>query len=255
MLIWVSLNIDETEMKERLATLISGGGTTMQKIIGACRSGEIPMDVACIISSSRTAGGIEKARFLGIPDKDIVVIDPNEFRRDDKKVDLKNFGLRILEELKARGVTVVTQNGWLPLTPGNVIDEFPGMIFNQHPGPVPEFGGQGMYGRRVHAARLIFVRMTERDYWTEAIGQRVHRNYDQGVVVKSARIDILPEDTVEDLQKRVLLVEHQVQIALLKDVASGNIREAATRGTLIKPGEEQILILAKKVAKILYPHG
>jgi len=97
--------------------------------------------------------------------------------------------------------------------------------------------------------------MTKRDYWTEAIGQRVNKNYDQGVVVKSARINILPEDTVEDLQKRVLPVEHQVQIALLKDVANGNIKEEKTREFLIKPGEEQVLFEAKKVAKLLYPHG
>jgi folate-dependent phosphoribosylglycinamide formyltransferase PurN len=49
-------------MRERLATLISGGGTTMQRIIQASQSGEISMDIACVISSSRTAGGIEKAK-------------------------------------------------------------------------------------------------------------------------------------------------------------------------------------------------
>lgn len=242
-------------MRERLATLISGGGTTMQEIVRACQAGEIPMDVVCVISSTPTAGGIDKARKLGIPDKDIVVVDPNNFRGEDKKVDQEEFGLQILKELRERGVTVVTQNGWLPLTPEHVIDEYPETIFNQHPGPVPEFGGQGMYGRRVHAARLLFIRMTKRDYWTEAIGQRVHRDYDQGAVVKSAQIDILPEDTADDLQQRVLPVEHRVQIDLLKDIAKGDIREVTTRETLVRPGEEQILFLAKRVARMLYPHG
>ncbi|MDP3955357.1 MAG: formyltransferase family protein [bacterium] len=242
-------------MKERLATLISGGGTTMQEIVKACQSGEVPMDVACVISSNPTAGGIEKAHRLGIPDKDIVVVDPNKFRGDDKKVDQEGFGLKILQELKERGVTVVTQNGWLPLTPEVVVDEYPETMFNQHPGPVPEFGGQGMYGRRVHAARLLFTRMTKRDPWTEAIAQRVHRDYDRGVVVKSARVEILPKDTADDLQQRVLPVEHRVQIDLLKDVVSGNIREVATREVLVRPGEEQVLFLAKRIAKMLYPHG
>ncbi len=223
-------------MKERLATLISGGGTTMREIVKACQSGEIPIDIACVISSNPTADGIERARRLGIPDKDIIVVDPNDSKGADKKVDLEDFGLRILKELRKRGVTVVTQNGWLPLTPQHVIDEYKDTIFNQHPGPVPEFGGQGMYGRRVHAARLLFVRETKRDYWTEAIAQRVHENFDQGVVVKSARVDILTEDTVDDLQQRVLTVEHQVQINLLKDVAGRNIKETATREVLVKPG-------------------
>ena len=242
-------------MKERLATLISGGGTTMQEIVKACQSGEIPIDVACVISSSPNAGGIEKAIKLGIPNRDIVIVDPNDFRGDNGEVDQEGFGLQILEELRERGVTVVTQNGWLPFTPEMVVGEYSEAMFNQHPGPVPEFGGQGMYGRRVHAARLLFVRMTERDFWTEAIGQRVHKNYDQGVVVKSAKVDILPEDTVNDLQQRVLPVEHRVQIDLLKDVASGNIRAVTTREALVRPEEKQVLCLAKRVAKMLYPHG
>lgn len=242
-------------MRERLASLISGGGTTMQEIAIACQSGEIPMDVACIIASSPTAPGIERARKIGIPEQDIVVVNPNDFRGADKKVDQEGFGLTIVKALKARGVTVVTQNGWLPLTPERVIDEYPETIFNQHPGPVPEFGGQGMYGRRVHAARLLFTRLTKRDAWTESIGQLVHKDYDQGAVIKCSRVDILPSDTVDDLQQRVLPVEHRVQIDLLKDVAAGTVTIVPGRDSLVQPGEEQILFQAKKMARILYPHG
>ena len=242
-------------MRERLATLISGSGTTTQEIIRACQSGEIPMDVALVISSNTTAGGIEKARRLGIPDHDIVVVNPNDFRGGDGKVDQEGFGLQILKNVKGRGVTVVTQNGWLPLTPRVVIDQYPETMFNQHPGPVPEFGGKGVYGRRVHAARLLFTRLTGRDNWTEAIGQRVHSEYDQGLVVKATRVEILPEDTVDDLQQRVLPIEHRVQIDLLKDVAKGNIRELTGGEKLVRPGEEQTLSLAKKIARLMYPHG
>ena len=242
-------------MRERLATLISGGGTTMQQIIKACQSGEIPMDVACVISSSPTAGGIKKAKDLGISDENILVVDPNKFRDGNKKVDQEAFGLALLREMRERGVTVVTQNGWLPLTPRNVIDEYSQTMFNQHPGPVPEFGGKGMFGRRVHAARLLFVRETKRDPWTEAIGQRVDSEYDQGAVVKSARVEILSDDTVDDLQQRVLPVEHRTQIELLKDVAKGNIKEVTGRGNLVLSGEEHILFQAKKAARLLYPHG
>lgn len=242
-------------MKERLASLISGGGTTMEQIVKACQSGEVPMEIACIISSNPNAGGIEKAQRLGIPDEDIIVIDPNDFRGVDRKVDQEGFGLKLLKELDRHGATVVTQNGWLPLTPELVIDRYKETIFNQHPGPVPEFGGSGMYGRRVHAAVLIFRRTTKREMWTEVIGQRVYKDYDQGAVVKSSRVDILPPDTVEDLQQRALPVEHRVQIALLKDVARGDVRELNREEPLIKPGEEKILFLAKRVGKLLYPKG
>jgi len=112
-------------MKERLATLISGSGTTMQEIIKASQSGEVDIDIACVISSNEEAGGIKKAKELGIPDKDIVVVNP----KDEK------FGPQIVKILKDHGATVVTQNGWLPFTPEMVIEEFPDRIFNQHPGP------------------------------------------------------------------------------------------------------------------------
>ncbi|MDP2586037.1 MAG: formyltransferase family protein [Candidatus Levybacteria bacterium] len=241
-------------MKERLATLISGGGTTMQEIIRASQSGGLPIDIACVISSSPLAGGIEKARRLGIPEKDILVIDPNDFLDANKKVDQEGFGSKLLKEMRQRGVTIITQNGWLPFTPERVIAEYKDTIFNQHPGPLPDFGGKGMYGRRVHAARLLFVRGTKRDYWTEAIAQRVRKDFDKGMIVRSARVDILPEDTVDNLQQRVLSVEHQVQIDLLKDVVRGNIREQVG-ATLIRSGEEKILFEAKKAGILLYPHG
>lgn len=242
-------------MRERWASLISGGGTTMQEMVSACQSGRVPMEIACIIVSNQEAGGIEKAMRLGIPGKDIVVVDPNNFRDGDGMVDQESFGNALLKELRPRGVTVVTQNGWLPLTPPHVISEFSGVIFNQHPGPVPEFGGKSMYGKRVHAARLGFAQRVGRDFWTEAIAQRVAVDFDQGAVVRSERVDILSGDTAEVLQQRVLPVEHRVQIALLQDVARGNVRELGSREVLVRPGEEGILFDAKREARRLYPNG
>lgn len=228
----------------------------MQEIIRATQSGEVSMDVGVVIASASDVGGIKKARDLGLEEgKNIVVVNPDNFRGDDGKVDRDGFGKELNRVLQQHGVTVVTQNGWLPLTPHNVIERFPETIFNQHPGPVPEFGGKGMYGKRVHAARLLFVRETKRDFWTTAIAQRVDVNFDQGAVVKSAQVPILPEDTVDDLQQRVLPVEHRVQISLLRDVAAGNVRVVSDREMLVRPGEEQILSQVKKTARMLYPEG
>lgn len=241
-----------TERRERLATLISGGGTTMAEIIKACQSGEIPnMDIACVISSDPRAGGIEKARALGVPNEDILVIDPKQ----------EQFGHELLWQLSHRGVTVVTQNGWLPKTPEAVIFGYQGKIFNQHPGPVPEFGGKDMWGKRVHAALLGYRRWTSGDWrreesWTEVIAQRVDKDYDQGAVVKKVRVVILQSDTPEDLQKRALPVEHRVQIELLKDVAAGAVHEVGLRPPIVTtPAEKLVLELSKKMAILLYPKG
>ena len=226
----------------------------MQEIVRATQTGELPMDISCIIASKEGVGGIDKAHSLGVPESDIVVVNPVDFIGDDKRVDQYGFGQGLLRELRRRGTAVVSQNGWMPLTPENIIDEYSDAIFNQHPGPIPEFGGKGMYGRRVHAAVLLFIRLTKGDMWTEVIGQRVDKEYDKGVVLKSQRIDILPEDTVDDLQQRALPQEHRTQIELLKDVAFGRVQKVH-RETIILPGQEILVAQAKRAAQLLYPHG
>lgn len=244
-------------MNERLGILISGGGTTMAEIIKACQSEEIPKtNVACVISSKSDAGGIEKARKLSIPDKDIIVINPSDYKDEQGKINQDAFGEAIIKELKERDVSIVTQNGWMPKTPENVINTFHDAIFNQHPGPVPEFGGKDMYGRRVHAAVLYFNRETNKEYpHTEVIGQKVDKEFDQGVVIKSARVEILKNDTVEDLQQRALPIEHRVQIEMLKDIVTGNVHKVKRTEIIVLPEQKSILEQAKHVAVLLYPKG
>lgn len=237
----------------RLSSLISGGGTTMEAIGKACLSGEIPFDFACVISSDPKAGGIARAKNLGISTEDILVINPEDFR-EEGKINREKFGQAILKELKKRKVDVVLQNGWMPLTPENVIGAYPGKIFNQHPGPVPEFGGRGMFGKAVHAAVLEFGRIAGRNFSTEAICQRVSPDFDAGEVVKSETVEVKTDDTPESLSARVLPIEHRVQIELLKDFANGKVREV-TRPSLVLAGEEEILEEAKQKAIAMYPKG
>ncbi len=225
----------------------------MEAIGKACKSGEIPFDLACVISSDPKAGGIEKARNLGIADSDIVVINPEDFRVDGK-VDQEKFGQAILAELKKRNVDVVLQNGWMWLTPKIVIEAYPGMIFNQHPGPIPESGGKGMMVRAVIATILEFRKMTGRPNVIEMTAQRVAPQFDAGAVVKTESVPIAASDTVESLYKKSLPAEHRVQVELLKDIASGSVREI-TRPTFVLPGEEKLLEEAKRKAIAMYPNG
>lgn len=241
-------------MKERLAILISGSGTTMEQIIRATQTGKLKLEIACVISSNPKAGGIERAKRLGIAKNDILVINPARFKDKKVKINQHKFGLALLKALREHRATVVTQNGWLPLTPEKVITKYQNRIFNQHPGPIPDFGGRGMYGRRVHAAVIIFRRMTQGPLWTEVIAQRVSKDFDQGSVVKAARVKILTSDTVEDLQARALTIEHQLQIALLKDFCRHKLKKLS-KTPFAKPKESDILNLSKKIACLLYPHG
>ena len=228
----------------------------MEAIVKAVQSRQIPeMEVGCIVASSAAVEGIERVRILGIPERDIVVVDPRQFVHPESgRVDRERLGQRLLEVLGEHGVTVVTQNGWLPLTPELVIHGYPGRIFNQHPGPPEEFGGKGMFGRAVHKAVLEFRRLVGREIATSVVGHYVSAKLDEGRVVERRKVQIEKGDTVESLQSRVLPVEHVAQISLLQKFVRGEL-VALEPERLVLPGEEWVLEEAKKMAREMYPRG
>lgn len=243
-------------MAERNAFLVSGGGTTMLEMIKAAQAGETPgFQPAVVVASSPFIGAIEKAHSVGLP---VEIVDPNTYRGDDGKVDQYGYYQGLRAATDNHGATVFTQNGHLPLTPVDYIlymNRNGQGGFNQHPGRVPDFGGRGMFGRRVHAATLIFKRdIKSEDMTTTPIVQRVHPEFDKGEVVGFRNVPILPNDTVDDLQQRVLPVEHEINIQLAKDIGTRNIREYDFVSELA-PGQEVNLRNAKRVARLLYPHG
>jgi phosphoribosylglycinamide formyltransferase-1 len=226
----------------RICFLVSGGGGTMAAILEAIRIREVPDAWPALIIASRPGiSALEKARAAGIPEKDIVIISP--------KKSFQDFGEEILLACREREVNFVGQYGWLPRTPPFVIDEYPDMMVNQHPGPLnPEspgydFGGQGMFGLRVSAARLCFVKKTGRQFYTEATAQRVHRNFDQGEVLGVERVEIYPEsDTPEAIQKRLLAAEHRVQIGVLNDFTQRRVRALVRPAYSFVRPEEKVLL-------------
>ena len=237
-----------------IALLISGGGTTMEAIIKATQNGTLKnVFPVLIIASNENAGGIEKAKKLGVKTEDILVINPKDFSNREE------FGEKIIEECKKRDVDFIGQYGWMVMTPENVINAYKNMIVNQHPGPLDtnrsDFGGSGMYGLRVHQTRLCFVNKTGRDFWTEATAHRVTAKFDEGVVLKRKEVPILEGDTAESLQHRVLPIEHEVQIELLKDFSEGEVLEFHRDIPLLLEGEEDTLKECKTEAIKIYPKG
>ncbi|MFA6324734.1 MAG: formyltransferase family protein [Candidatus Paceibacterota bacterium] len=250
-----------------IALLISGGGTTMEAIIKATQNGTLKnVFPVLIIASNKNALGIEKAKKLGIKDGDILIINPKDFS------DREEFGKKIIEESKKRNVDFIGQYGWMVMTPENVINTYKNMIVNQHPGPLDtgrsDFGGVGMYGMRVHQTRLCFVNKTGRparnafsiadgggNFWTEATAHRVTTKFDEGVVLKRKQVPILEGDTAESLQQRVLPIEHEVQIELLKDFSEGKVAEFHREIPLVLEDEEDILKECKANAIKMYPKG
>lgn len=242
--------------KLRLGMLISGGGTTMASILESCKTGKLAqcIDPVIVIASNSSAKGLSKAHDAGISSENLHVIDPI--------IHGAGFGTKLLHELTARNVDIVGQYGWLPRTPLEVIQRFPNAMINQHPGPLDigreDFGGKGMYGRRVHCARLLFVRRTKRDSWTEVVAQLVDPEFDKGQVIAQSVVIISSDDTVETLQARALEMEHEVQIKALGIMAKcfgGTIPTERRDGPLIRSDEEAILAECKQTARLLYPNG
>ena len=238
----------------RVALLISGGGTTAEQIILACRSGRLEgVTLALVVSSRADAHGISRVHAAGVPKSDILVLEPNSFASRDA------FGEAIISECRKRDVDFIGQYGWLAKTPSNVIEAFKGMMVNQHPGPLDpgrlDFGGRGMFGRRVHCARLLFVRAVNRDFWTEATAQRVAVGYEEGAVVNRKQVPIFPDDDVASLQARVLPVEHEVQIETLADFVRGAVQELKRETPLVLLDEESLLEEVKQKAIGMYPEG
>lgn len=246
----------------RLALLISGSGTTMEQILLACYNGLLKglVEPVLVIASKYGIGGIDRARRVGFPEKDIMICDPKMFRSREE------WGETLEAMLRNSRVDIVGQYGWKSLTPAIVIATYKGRIINQHPGPLDfghlGFGGEGMYGRRVHCARLFFARMTAnpRDQYSEATTHIVTEKYDDGPVIGRTVVPILPSDDVTTLQERILPEEHKLQIAILKMIAEaggeithGMVDQREER--LILPGQEPLLAMSKMVAWMLFPKG
>jgi len=231
--------------EHRVGILFSGGGTTAEAMVKAVQESLIPqLKIVCAIASTPKAEGINKLQQLNIP---VSVISPTDFKQSSGKIDQIAFGNALLAILQNHQVTVITQNGWIPLTPQNVVERFEGNIFNQHPGPLPEFGGKGMMGKTVHDAFLRFRRKVNRPIDTYVLAHRVTTGLDEGQVVKRTIVAVYDTDTPDTLQQRALPLEHQTQIALLTDIAHYSVKELPPI-VIAKKNERQLLTEAKQEA-------
>jgi len=257
----------------RIGILISGSGTTAATIVDATRNSVLKekITVAVVIASSSQAQGIIKMQQKGIP---VEVVEKRDFP------DSEAFGEKILFVLEKYGVELISQNGWIPYLPKNVIAAFQKKIINQHPGPLdpghPDFGGKGMYGARVICARLLYcIFAEEKNPWTESDVHFVTEEIDKGDLVRIKKMD-LPRITrrisVEDckkslpvqefikhetkqIQARLLPIEHENVIEALSIIAGGIYETPHRQSPLIPESNVELLHQAKSIAIHLFPNG
>ena len=171
----------------RLGALISGGGRTLLNLADAIAAGALAAEIAIVIASRPDAPGVERARARGL---DVCVAARGDFQAEDDLHDAVDARLR------AAQVDLVCLCGYLRLL--RVEPWLVGRAVNIHPALLPEFGGPGMYGLRVHRAVLDAGR-------TES-GCTVHyvdEAYDHGPTILQRRCPVLPGDTPETLAARV----------------------------------------------------
>lgn len=170
-----------------IAVCVSGGGTDLQSIIDACEAGKINGQIRLVISNRKKAYGLERARLHGIQ---------AEWIKDEDEI-LKRF-----EEEK---IAVVVLAGYLAIVGDKLIEQYKNRIINIHPSLIPSFCGPGFYGMHVHEA--VFKR------GVKVSGATVHfvnGEVDGGPIILQRAVDISDLETPEDIQARVLEIEHEI---------------------------------------------
>ncbi len=176
--------------KVNIAVLVSGGGTNLQALIDAQKSGIITSgEIKLVVSSNKNAYALKRAENAGIK---TAVCERKGFSQ-------KEFEDNILNALEKEKIEVIVLAGFMSILSAEFVKRYPERIINVHPSLIPSFCGEGFYGLRVHKAAL--------DYGVKVTGATVHfvnEIPDGGRIIMQKAVDIEENDTPEILQKRVM---------------------------------------------------
>ena len=177
-------------VKTKIAVLVSGGGTNLQALIDAKKSGKIrDGEFVLVLSDKPEAYALTRAKENGIPTA-VVQRKKGEAR--------EIFEQAVLAELRESGAELIVLAGFMRILSEDFIKACPPII-NIHPSLIPAFCGAGFYGLRVHEAAL--------EYGVKVTGATVHfvnEIPDGGRILLQKAVEILPGDTPETLQRRVM---------------------------------------------------
>ena len=178
-------------MGTRIAVLVSGGGTNLQALIDAQARGELGGGtIAAVISSKAGAYALERAEKAGIPH---YVIPRKEYPSNQAMT------VALVDKLKEARIDLVVLAGFMVILTQEMVQAYPNAILNVHPALIPSFAGPGCYGLHVHEKAL--------EYGVKLTGATVHfvsEECDGGPIVSQKAVEVLPDDTPEVLQRRVM---------------------------------------------------
>lgn len=176
--------------KTNIAIFASGGGSNARKIMEHFRN-HPSVSVALVVCNRREAGVLDIAAEYNIPS--LIISKSNFYETDD-----------ILETLINHKISYIVLAGFLLLVPKYIISRFPKKIINIHPALLPKYGGKGMYGHHVHEAVKVAGDTIS--------GITIHfcnEKYDEGDYIFQAQCPLSPDDTPQDIARKVLALEHK----------------------------------------------
>nr|WP_325184907.1 phosphoribosylglycinamide formyltransferase [uncultured Oscillibacter sp.] len=196
--------------KMRIAVLVSGGGTNLEALLNAQEAGQLPHgEIVLVCASSEGVYALERARNHGVPAVAVA----------RKAMSQSAFETELNIKLAAYRVDVIVLAGFLSILSAEFVSRWQGRILNVHPSLIPAFCGKGMYGLHVHEAALQRgVKITG------ATVHLVNEIPDGGEILLQKAVEVLPSDTPETLQRRVM---EQAEWVLLPQAAEMLCRNLA----------------------------
>ena len=191
---------------KNIAVLVSGGGTNLQSIIDAVEAGKINGQIKLVISNKEGAYGLERAKKHNIR---------AVFEKDEQA---------IIDIMKENKIDLVVLAGFLKILSPNFTKAFENRIINIHPSLIPSFCGKGYYGLKVHEAAI--------EYGVKVSGATVHfvdENADTGPIIRQDTVEVFAGDSPQDLQQRVLKIEHKILSQVVADYCDDKIRVVGSR--------------------------
>ena len=176
---------------KKIAVLVSGGGTNLQALIDAQHAGKlVGGEIVAVISSDPTAYALQRAANANIPG---YVVSRKDYPSN------RAMTAALVEQLKALEIDLVVLAGFMTILTEEMVQAYPNAIINIHPALIPSFCGPGCYGLHVHEKALA--------YGVKLSGATVHfvsEECDGGPIIIQKAVDVLPDDTPEVLQRRIM---------------------------------------------------
>jgi len=195
----------------KIMALVSGGGTNLQALLdaqknGAFASGDSGGKIVLVVSDNSKAYALERAKAAGVS---VAVEEPDKrITRDERRQELSD---RILRLADTYHIDLIVLAGFLSILKGEIVRRYAGRIINLHPSLLPKFGGDGMYGMRVHRAVL--------DAGEKESGCTVHlvdTGVDTGPILLRRKVPVLSGDTPDTLAERIHTEEHIAIVEAVK---------------------------------------